>query len=48
MGIFDLLTDIVKIAVAPIEIVANVAQVVTKPIAEVAEEIVDASKDLID
>jgi hypothetical protein len=48
MGIFDLLTDVVKIAVAPIEIVANIAQVVTKPVVEIAEEIVDATKDLAD
>lgn len=48
MGIFNLLGDIVEIAIAPVQIVANVAQVVTKPIAEIAEELVDASKDLID
>lgn len=48
MGIFDLLTDVVKIAIAPVEIVANVAQVITKPIVEVAEEIVEATSDLID
>jgi hypothetical protein len=48
MGIFDLLSDVVEIAVAPVKIVANVAQVVTKPIAKIAEELVEDSKDLTD
>lgn len=50
MGFFDdiagLVGDVAKVAVAPVEIVANVARAVTKPIAEIAEEIVDEVKDL--
>lgn len=46
MGIFDLLEDVVTIAIAPVKIAANVAQVITRPVAEIVEEIVDASKEL--
>jgi hypothetical protein len=43
---FGLLDDIVKIAVAPISIATDVARVVTKPVADIAEEICKEAKDL--
>lgn len=44
MGLFDLLGDVVRIATAPIEIAADIATAVTKPVAEVAQDIVDTIK----
>lgn len=50
MGFFDdiagLVGDVVKVAAAPVQVVASVARAVTKPIAEVAEVIVEEVKDL--
>ena len=45
MGIFG---DLFDIATAPIKIVAEVAEAVTKPIAEVANDIVDAVEEELD
>lgn len=49
MGLFDaafgLVGDVAKIALAPVEIVAGVARVVTKPVAELAKEIAEEVED---
>ena len=39
-----LVGDVVKIAAAPIEITADLTRVVTKPVADAAEEVRDAVK----
>lgn len=45
MGIFDLVGDIVKIAVAPLEIAVDVTRIVTKPLADVATATVKEIKE---
>ena len=47
-SIFNVAADVVKIAVAPIEIAADLTHVVTKPVAELAEDVVDMVKAAID
>ena len=42
MGLFG---DLIDIATAPMKVVVEVAEVVVKPIAEVANEIVDEFED---
>lgn len=46
MGLFDIFDDVVKIVTAPIEIAADVTRAVTKPMAEVAQDVVKEVKDL--
>lgn len=46
-SLFGIVNDVVKIAVAPVEIAAGVARAVTKPIADVAQELAKDAKDLI-
>ncbi len=41
----NLLTDVVKITTAPIELVAASARVITKPVADVAKNAVEAVKE---
>ena len=48
MGIFDLVSDVVKLAVAPVEIAANLTRVVTAPMVEVAEEIVEETEAMVE
>ena len=48
MGIFDLVGDLAKIVIAPVEIAANVTRVVTKPVADLAKELAEETKDLTD
>lgn len=43
-----LVTDAVKVAAAPVEIAAGAARVVTKPLAEVAEEIAEDVRNATD
>lgn len=45
-NLFELATNVVKIAVAPVEIVASVANAAIKPIAELTKEVVDEVKDV--
>lgn len=49
MGFFDDITglvgDVVKVAIAPVEVVASVARAVTKPVAELAEDVVETVRD---
>ena len=49
-SLIELTTDVVKVASAPVEIVADVARVVTKPVADIAGDVVkevkEATKDL--
>ncbi len=43
---FDLATNVVKVVAAPVEVVVDLANAAVKPIAEVAEELVQEVKDL--
>lgn len=43
---FGLLENLIDIVKAPVEIAADIAQVVTQPIADAANTIVDEVKDL--
>lgn len=47
-SLFGVVSDVAKIAIAPIEIAADVTRAVTKPIADVAEEAVKEIKDMTD
>jgi len=48
-SLFGIVEDVVKIAVAPVEIAASVVRAATKPIAEVAEELAkDVKRGLSD
>jgi len=47
-SLFKLTTNVAKVVTAPIEIAADVANAVVQPIAEGAEELVEAAKDLTD
>jgi hypothetical protein len=40
----DVESDVAKIAVAPVEITADLARVATKPVADIAGEVVDEVK----
>lgn len=42
----DLVSDAAKVVVAPIEVVIDVADAIVKPIAEVAQDVVEEVKDL--
>ena len=50
MGLFDscldLVSDVAKAVVAPVEVVIDVADAIVKPIAEVAQDVVEEVKDL--
>jgi hypothetical protein len=48
MGIFGLVEDIAKIAIAPVEIAADLTRVVTKPLADMAEEVADEISDIVE
>jgi hypothetical protein len=52
MGIFDLASDLVKIAIAPVEVAADLTRVVTKPVADIAttvqEEVEEMVSDVVD
>ncbi len=43
--VIGLATDVAKVAIAPVEVVASVARAVTKPVAELAEDMVKAARD---
>ena len=49
-SIFGIATDLIKVAAAPVEIAADLALTVTKPVAdaakEVAKEVKEATKDI--
>lgn len=47
-SLLNLTGNILKVATAPIEIVADVAAAVTKPIAEFSQDIVRDVKDALD
>lgn len=44
-SIFGLVGDVAKITIAPVELTASVARAVTKPVADIIEEVV---KDITD
>lgn len=52
MGIFDslasLTTNVVKVAVAPLEVVVDLADVVVQPLVDAAEVVTDGVKSLKD
>lgn len=48
MSLFGLLSDVVEIATAPIKIAATATRVVTKPIAQLAKEVVEEVKDMVE
>lgn len=47
-SIVNLFEDVTRIATAPVEILSDIAQVVTKPSADIAQDVVDVAKGLID
>jgi hypothetical protein len=51
-SLLGVVTDVVKVAVAPVEIALDVTRVVTKPIADLAEEaaaeVKEVTKDITD
>ncbi len=47
-SIFNLAEDVARVVTAPVEILSDIAQVVTKPSADLAQDIVDEVKGLID
>ncbi len=44
-SLFGIVEDVVKVVAAPVEIAIDVTRVVTKPIADLAEEAVQEVKD---
>ncbi len=44
-SLIDLATDVAKIAVAPVEVAADLTRVVRKPLADVAGEVVKGIKE---
>lgn len=44
----NLATDVVKIAAAPVEIAADAARIITKPVADVAKDVVKEIKKTAD
>lgn len=46
-SLIGIVSDVVTVAVAPVEIAADLTRVVTKPIAEVAKDIADDVKEAI-
>jgi hypothetical protein len=44
-SIFGAVADTVKIVTAPVSVAADIARTVTKPLAEVSEDIVESVKD---
>ena len=47
-SIFGVAGDVLRVATAPIEIAADAAKVITQPLAEAAQEVVDSVKELKD
>lgn len=47
-SIVNLFEDVTRIATAPVEVLTDTARVITKPIADTAQNVVDAAKGLID
>jgi hypothetical protein len=45
-SLLGVVTDVAKVAVAPVEIAADVTRAVTKPVAEIAEEAVKEVKEI--
>lgn len=45
-SIFGVAADVVKIAVAPVEVAADLTRVVTKPVADIARDITDTVKEV--
>ena len=43
--LFDVVVDVARVVTAPVEIAVDVVAAVTKPIAEVAQDVVDTVKD---
>jgi len=48
MGVFDLVKDVGTLVTAPIEVVATTARIVTKPLAEMADELVEDLEELVE
>ena len=48
MGLFDLVEDIIGIAVAPVSIAGDLARTVTKPIADELKEIEKDVSDMVE
>ena len=46
MSLFDIVGDVVNIVTAPIEVAVDITRAVTKPMAEVAQDVVKEVKDL--
>lgn len=44
--VFDLAVNVTKVVIAPVAVVATVANTVVQPVAEVAEDIVSSLKEL--
>jgi hypothetical protein len=47
-SVFNVLEDVTRVVTAPVEVLVDLAQVVTKPSAELAQDIVNEVKGLID
>ena len=47
-SVFNVLEDVTRVVTAPVEVLADLAQVVTKPAADAAQTVVDEVKGLID
>jgi len=47
-SIFSVLEDVTRVVTAPVEVLADMAQLVTKPVADAAQTIVDEVKGLTD
>ena len=45
-SVLEVTESVVKIALAPVEIAADITKAVVKPIAGVAEDVVDSIKDI--
>ncbi len=46
MGFFDLIEDVADIVTAPVKIAVDVTRVVTKPVADVANVVVEEVKEM--
>lgn len=47
-SIFGLVSDVATIVTAPVEMAVDATRIITKPLAEVAEEAVEAVKEELD
>lgn len=47
-SLIGIVTDVAKVAIAPVEVALDVTRTITKPMADVAEEVVKEVKDLTD